>query len=141
MLVPGSKWYNELGSVMIIKEVNNNIGTFGGTYNSAVGEAEKEYLLCGRFDTAGQSLGWVVSYQNQYLNAHSTCSWSGQIQFDPVIMDVVILTNWLLTRQTSPEDDWNSTNIGHDTFTRVEPSKQQTMSAKLRCQCSHPKNA
>ena len=37
---------------MIIKEVNNNIGTFGGTYNSAVGEAEKEYI----------SSLWLFSY-------------------------------------------------------------------------------
>ena len=126
---------------MIIGQVNNDIGTFGGIYNSEVGQAEKEYLLCGRFDTTGQTLGWVVSWQNQNLYSPSTTSWSGQVQYDPTIRDYVILTNWLLTVQTSPENDWNSTNIGHDTFKRLLPSKEQTTTAKLRFQRSHPQNA
>ena len=56
-LKSGSKWYNELGSVMTITEVNQNTGSFSGTYNSAVGKAAKEYELQGHFDTKGSSLG------------------------------------------------------------------------------------
>ena len=126
---------------MKITEINAILGTFRGTYNSTVGCAENEYLLLGRFDTTGRTLGWVVSWQNQYLNSHSTTSWSGQAQYDPTISDFVILTNWLLTEETSREDEWNSTNIGHDTFKRQQPSKEQIATAKLRSQCSHPKNA
>ena len=126
---------------MKITEIDYNLGTFSGTYSSAVGQAEKEYLLLGRFDTAGQTLGWVVSWQNQYQNAHSTTSWSGQVQYDSTFSDFVILTNWLLTVETSPENDWNSTNIGHDTFRQVPPNLEQTTTAKLRFQRSHPKNA
>ena len=128
---------------MKITEIDTNLGTLRGTYCSAVGEAEKEYLLLGRFDTAGQTLGWVVSWQNQYLKSHlySTTSWSGQAQYDPTISDYVILTNWLLTVETSPENDWNSTNVGHDTFRRRQPNLELTTTAKLRFQRSHPKNA
>ena len=126
---------------MKITQIDYNTGTFSGTYSSAVGQAEKEYLLLGRFDTAGQTLGWVVSWQNQYQNAHSTTSWSGQVQYDSTINDFVIVTNWVLTVQTSPTNDWNSTNIGHDTFRQVPPHLEQTTTAKLRFQRSHPKNA
>lgn len=33
-----------------------------------------------------------------------------------------ILTTWLLTIETAPEEDWNPTLVGKDTFTRVAPS-------------------
>ena len=71
-LKPGSfKWYNELGSVMIITDVDQSTGSFTGMYNSAVGKATKEYGLQGCFDTEGSTLGWAISYKNKYLNAHS----------------------------------------------------------------------
>ena len=85
--------------MMTITKVDGN-GGFEGKYNSAVGEAEKEYKLVGRYDTEGRSLGWVVSYQNSYLNANSTCAWSGQI--DPQHDDPfksVIHTTWLPREQ------------------------------------------
>ena len=85
---------------MIITYVNRTTGSFTGTYNSAVGEAFKEYELQGRFDIEGSSLGWVVSFRNKYLNAHSTTAWSGQVQIiqgeKPIIQ-----TTWLLTTQSS----------------------------------------
>ena len=114
----GSKWQNELGSVMIITDVNLTTGSFFGTYNSAVGDATKEYWLRGRFDTDGTTLGWVVSYQNEYLNAHSTAAWSGQlrIQFEATV-PVSIQTTWLLTTQTTSADAWKSTNVGFNVFT------------------------
>ena len=57
------KWYNELGSEMIIESFDETIGVFTGQYNSAsaVGEATKSYLLVGRKDTDGVTLGWTVS--------------------------------------------------------------------------------
>ena len=113
-LKSGSKWYNELGSVMTITKVDRITGSFSGTYNSAVGNATWEYELRGRFDTRGSSLGWVVSYQNQYRNAHSTAAWSGQRQVQG--RERIIQTTWLLTTQTSPADAWKSTNVGFNTF-------------------------
>ncbi|XP_028409391.1 uncharacterized protein LOC114531992 isoform X2 [Dendronephthya gigantea] len=132
------KWYNELGSVMTVTSWDQVKGSFKGKYFSAVGEAEKEYDLVGRFDTDGDTLGWAVSYQNKYRNAHSTCTWSGHMNED--FEKPVILTTWLLTRQTPPEDDWESTRVGFDTFTQDPPDEETIARAKLRRQCSHPKS-
>lgn len=140
-LTSGSRWYNELGSVMTITKVNFTSGSFAGTYNSAVGNATKEYELRGCFDTDGRSLGWVVSYQNKYLNAHSTASWSGQIQVTPGVQKPIILTTWLLTTQSSPPDNWASTNVGFDTFLQQQPDEKTVQLAQLQNRQSHPANA
>ena len=107
---------------MIINNVDPKTGIFTGQYNSAVGEAEKFYSLVGRYDTASDSptLGWTVSYQNQYENAHSTCTWSGQHQC--VSGTPTLLTTWLLTSQTEPSDNWKSTDVGFDVFTPRSPN-------------------
>ena len=115
-----SMWHNELGSTMTVTSLNLSKGRleWNSKYNSAVGEAENDYDVVGKFDTDGDTLGWVASYQNKYLNAHSTCTWSGHIELSPCKeQKPVILTTWLLTSQTSHEDDWQSTNVGFDTFT------------------------
>jgi hypothetical protein len=117
-------------------------GSFSGKYCSAVGTAEHEYDLVGRFDTDGDTLGWVVAYQNKYLNAHSTCTWSGHMQMSPcTVSKPVIITTWLLTSETSREDEWQATNVGFDTFTEDPPTPEQIASAKQRRQFSHPKKA
>ena len=137
----GSVWYNELGSVMRITEVCYDKGTFSGTYCSAVGDATKKYLLSGRFNNEGHSLGWAVTYKNQYENAHSTAAWSGQIQVNPGIQQPIILTTWLLTSETLPSDDWASTQVGFDTFMQKEPTKEVIQQAQLRGKHSCPSNA
>ena len=115
-------WYNELGSKMTLTAADD--GSLTGTYNSAVGDAEDFYVLAGRFDAApptgeGVSIGWAVTFRNDYRNAHSTTAWSGQFFYDG---SERILTQWLLTSSTTPSDVWQSTNIGHDAFTRSPPS-------------------
>ena len=138
----GSIWYNELGSVLTFKEVDKEKGTFYGTYCSKVGDAEKEYVALGRFDTTQMgAIGWTVSWENKFRNAHSVTTWSGQFQYDSQISDFTILTTWLLTVKTDPKDDWNSTNIGADKFVLLKPTPAITEHASLRCQRSHPKNA
>ena len=137
----GSVWYNELGSEMKIMEIEMDVGILSGTYNSAVGKAVGEYFLVGRFDTAQiGTIGWTVSYQNKFLNAHSVCSWSGQIQFDPRTSNYTILTTWLLTTKSNPSDNWESTNIGQDVFSPLKPSPEVVEAAKLRGKQSHPRN-
>ncbi|CAB4001749.1 Hypothetical predicted protein [Paramuricea clavata] len=137
-----SQWYNELGSTMTLTSLDPFKGNFAGKYKSAVGNAGHEYDLVGKFDTHGGTLGWIVSYQNKYLNAHSTCTWSGHIELSPCKdQRPVILTTWLLTSQTGNKDDWPSTNVGFDTFTEYPPSQEQIEKAKLRRQFSHPKRA
>ena len=130
------KWYNERGSVMTVTSWDSVKGSFKGKYNSAVGKAKEEYDLVGRFDTNGDTLGWVVSYQNKHLNAYSTCAWSGRVQEHSE--KPIILTTWLLTRQTAIEGDWGSTMVGFETFTQDPPNEETITKAKLRCKRGSP---
>ena len=137
-----SKWHNQLGSTMTLTRWDESNGSFFGKYCSAVGKAKQQYDLVGRFDTEGDTLGWVVTYRNNYLNAHSTCTWSGYVEVSPgKESKPIILTTWLLTSQTRNADDWAGTNIGFDTFSVDPPSEEQIVTARLRRQFSHPKNA
>ena len=75
-------WYNELGSWMVL-QLGPDGRSLTGVYHSAVGHAVEEYILSGRVDGTpedGQSLGWVVSWQNGRLNSHSVTAWSGQFR-------------------------------------------------------------
>jgi hypothetical protein len=84
----------------------------------------------------GLSVGWVVTYRNHKLNAHSTATWSGQY-FDGG--DERILTHWLLTSSTASSSVWKSTNVGHDTFTRNKPSGAEIAQAQaLTVGSPHP---
>ena len=136
------KWHNQLGSTMTLTDWDESKGSFSGKYCSAVGKAKHEYDLVGRFDTEGDTLGWVVTYRNNYLNAHSTCTWSGYVEMSPGKKSKpIILTTWLLTYQTGNADDWAATNMGLDSFSVDPPSEEQIAQAILRHQFSHPKNA
>jgi hypothetical protein len=125
-------WYNQLGSTMTLIADKN--GGLSGKYNSAVGNAQDFYILTGRFDASpppdeGVSLGWVVTFRNSKLNAHSTTTWSGQY-FDG--SDERIITHWLLTSSTPPSVGWKSTNLEHDIFTRNKPNTAKAPATVIR---------
>ena len=115
-------WYNELGSMMALK-VEGNLVT--GTYHTAVGEAVGRYPIIGAIDKhpigQNQAVGLVVVWQNEQGNTHSVTTWSGQLQ--TIQGREVLKTTWLLTRETDPNLDWQSTLVGTDTFTRQPPQK------------------
>jgi hypothetical protein len=118
-------WYNELGSRMVLQLGPDGRG-LTGVYHSAVGHAVEEYILSGRIDGApedGQSLGWVVSWQNGQFNSHSVTAWSGQFR---VVNEgeEFITTTWILTRESPPESDWESTILGKDVFCRKAPTDE-----------------
>ena len=118
-------WYNELGSRMVLQRGPDG-RSLTGVYHSAVGHAVEEYILSGRVDEApedGQSLGWVVSWQNGQFNSHSVTAWSGQFR---VVNDgeEFITTTWILTREGPPEADWESTILGKDVFCRKAPTAE-----------------
>ncbi|MFB7181112.1 avidin/streptavidin family protein [Streptomyces sp. NPDC056257] len=123
-------WYNQLGSTFIVTA--NADGGLTGTYESAVGNAESRYVLTGRYDAAaadgtGTALGWTVAWKNNYRNAHSATTWSGQYVGGA---EAKINTQWLLTSGTTAADAWKSTLVGHDTFTKVKPSAAAIDAAK-----------
>ena len=124
---------------MLINDYNPTTGVFSGLYNSAVGEAMKWYIMVGRADTEGNTVGWTVVYKNEYLDANSTCTWSGQFQTDKSGNNV-IPTTWLLTTQTTPSENWKSTQVGFDYFTEIPTNIADIECTKLHCKHSHPKN-
>ncbi|KAJ4466186.1 Avidin/streptavidin, partial [Lentinula lateritia] len=111
-------WINELGStVTLIADQDSGLS---GQYNSTVGNATDFYNLTGRFDMlppsdSDISVGWVVTYNNELRNTHSTATWSGQYFNNSG--GEMILTQWLLTTSSTQADVWESTLVGHDEFT------------------------
>jgi hypothetical protein len=133
-------WYNELGSFMVIGGSGAQIS---GSYFSAVGHAAYEYQLSGRVNTgkplpgSGIALGWAVAWVNAYQSSPSGTSWAGQYQIMPDGTEQ-ITTLWLLVTETTPGDDWASTNVGQDIFTRNAPSQHAVARRKRTGHYSHP---
>ena len=116
------RWYNELGSEMNL-EVKDGLVT--GTYHTAVGNETKTRPLAGRADVTNDTtpnVGWVVSWGDKDY-AESVTSWSGQLQ--NIRGQEVITTFWLLTAETTPDNNWRSTLIGQDVFKRTRPTQEE----------------
>jgi hypothetical protein len=139
------KWFNELNSWMDV-EVSGN--TINGIYHNSAGLAAGDYLFSGVIDSApkgsNQSVAWAVTWirMDDGMNFHCVTSWSGQYQliYDKVTEEDVetITSEWLLTMAIDPDDDWESTKIGHDVFTRTPPS-EALVKARLKAgPRSHP---
>jgi hypothetical protein len=130
-------WYNELGSQM---QINQSGGGVWGTYYTAVGTASGQYDLAGRVDSTpyifSQALGWVVAWNNAYLNSHSATSWSGQYQ--TVNGNEEIVAFWLLTSEQPEQNDWEATLVGQDVFTRNPPTAEEIEKARSRKAKAHP---
>jgi Avidin family len=132
------KWYNELGSVMDITEVKGNF--IKGKYHTAVGAPANEYDLLGQAltdDTDNQAIGWVVVWPPSPGISGSVTAWSGQLQTINGIQYIV--TTWLLTTETDPKSDWQSTLVGKDYFIRTMIAPDQIEANKQRgVTPSHP---
>jgi hypothetical protein len=131
-------WGNQLGSKMTLIADKN--GGLRGKYNSAVGEVEDFYTYT-HWEVwpsdEGVSVGWVVTYRNHKLNAHSTATWT-ILRSDG---DEWILSHWLLTSSTALSAVWKSTNVGHDTFTRNKLSAAEIAKARaLTVGSPHPED-
>lgn len=139
-MYPGGTWYNELGSDMVLNVSGSSVW---GTYYSAVGDATRRYDLAGRIDPdplpSGQALGWTVAWANAYRNTHSATAWSGQYQTIDGNEEIVAL--WLLTSETPPEQDWASTLVGKDVFTRTRRSDEEIEANRRRVAPAHPPEA
>ena len=138
MSVAGT-WYNELGSKM---ELEINGASLSGTYHTAVGDAGGIYELVGSIDvdgdpSIGQAIAWVVVWNNRAKgSSHSITAWSGQ--YEVIDGAEEITTLWLLTAQTDPSNDWNSTHINQDIFKRNPPTEAQIIKSRKRRMPAHP---
>jgi hypothetical protein len=134
-------WYNELGSEMFVDPLDPTSQTVTGTYTTAVsssGCAQGEFFLVGRSDVqvGGQTFGWTVCWLNADTKCWSTTSWAGQYQ--EAGGNATITALWLLTMRVDPEDEWASTLIGQDLFTRYPPADEAVAQALGARRHSHP---
>jgi hypothetical protein len=127
-------WYNELGSQMTLS-VDGAVIT--GTYMTAVGDAQGQYPLYGAANSNpssfGQAVGWVVAWVNDSGDADSVTAWSGQYQ--QIDGGDTLTAMWLLTSETPAAEDWASTQVGQDVFTRQLPAPE---AIARRLKVGHP---
>lgn len=130
-------WYNELGSTMILNPLDPTYGTMTGTYTTAVsssGCARGQFMLAGRTDiwADGQTVGWAVTWLNSSSKCWSTTSWAGHYD------GTRITAFWLLAEQAAPGEQWASTLIGQDVFTRTAPTEDEVAQVHQAKRHSHP---
>jgi hypothetical protein len=108
-LIRGS-WYNQLSSHLLLEA--DGSGRLSGSLRSGVGEAPNHFPLTGFFSPGLKAKGAVLSFVVSWTDVHSLTAWAGH--YDPD--ENIITATWLLTGAT---DEWRSTNIGHDLFSRT----------------------
>ncbi len=119
-------WYGQRGSRLVLSVAHD--GRIEGKYHTSNdNEPHTTFDVSGMSDTrafgGSRSVGFVVCWNNEYVNQHSVTAWSGQYQI--INGEEVLATSWLLTRETAPEDDWAATMVGQDTFRRAPVGEAQ----------------
>lgn len=131
------KWYNELGSTLEIKADDD--GRLSGTYETAVssaGCAHGVFDLLGTtdVDAGGDTFGFSVTWKNKQSSCNSTTAWSGHYLQGQEILKAF----WLLSVKTDPGDEWGSTLVGEDVFTRQALSAERQAEIAARKRHPHP---
>jgi len=109
-------WQNELGSV--VELIASKSGNIIGEYMSKVGKVNGTYSLIGLYDTDSSieytTVGFIVSWSNSNMNAHSLASWNGFYSNQTLNMF------WVLSSTPKNSDDiWSAQRIGKDVFTKT----------------------
>lgn len=119
------KWVSNLGSTMDIRVVD---GTITGTYTTTIGSTQGTYELLGRTDVGecdhpdgtlgsiGFVVGWMHADGNENDNDHGVTTWTGQIQ--RIKGEIRIEAMWVYVQETEPSENWDSTLVGWNVFTR-----------------------
>ncbi len=130
-------WYNELGSEMTLQVAGK---TLAGYYISKVGAgAGIPFELVGMVDAVDStpSVAFCVVWQAAGIDAQAVTAWGGQLQVQSDGTDVIV-TTWLLTMETISSENWKSTLVGKDMFTRTQPSVEVVDAARKQLAASHP---
>lgn len=127
-------WYNELGSTMALQQTGV-AGQLTGTYESGVGTSG-QFGVTGSYDTAENTLGFVVTWNNGITNRASTTTWCGQYFDDGA---ETLVTTWLLCETTEETDTWQSTLVGQDQFFRTQPSPAEIEAKRKLRAPAHPR--
>ncbi|XP_014672390.1 PREDICTED: uncharacterized protein LOC106812891 isoform X2 [Priapulus caudatus] len=126
-------WYNHHGSEMII--CHGADGSLLGEYRTGVesrnGTAGTSHsAIYGATAAVADGVG-AIGFTVVWSNGTSATSWSGLCvpssvctgssalaNNDPLAREYLV-TTWLLTSMTTPENLWSATRIGHDSFARA----------------------
>jgi Avidin family len=110
-----------------------------GKYHTGVGQAEGEYELVGHVSVPSddnRTIAFVVTWQNGMQDTDAATAWSGEVR--EIDGTQYMTTTWLLTRETVPKDDWRSTIVGKDYFTRTPQDLKNVDKLWLLRRPSHP---
>jgi Avidin family len=134
-------WCNQLHSTLTIDD--DGKGGVTGTIVRSSGEfAGFEFPVVGSYDLAPRlsstAVAFVTNWANGDSNGHSVTAWSGQYDADT---DTIVAT-WMLTAETGvdPPDEWHSTLIGQDRFSREDNAPRPPTVAASRHSSSHPRH-
>ena len=132
-------WFNELGSTMVLRPVSR--GQFSGDYRTAVSAtacARGVFRITGRSatDIGGDTLGFVVSWNNRGSVCKPVTAWSGQAQTINGVDQINAF--WLLTVESNPDMNWYATHVGQDVFTRTRPTDEVIERNLQSVRQSHP---
>ena len=115
VLFPGQKWVNDGYEAQVtIEKVNSDNATFAATYTILRRDVYSVFPIRGEYDPAGVSIGWIVSYRNEYTNDNALGAWAGYTVTEDE--GTVIYTTRLITHQGDPAD----TTVGFDRWTTHE---------------------
>ena len=133
-------WCNQLYSTLTVDE--DGKGGLTGTIACASGEfAGFEFPVVCSYDPAPRlsstAVAFVTNWANSDSNGRSVTAWSGQYDADT---DTIVAT-WMLTAETGvdPTDEWHSTLIGQDFFSREDNVPRPSTVAASRHSSSHPR--
>lgn len=108
-------WYNELGSRLVL--VVDEDGRLSGTFSSGVGNGDEEPPVTGFVDRRPHDGTTVLGFVVGWPATHSVTVWSGQCDLDRQVIE----TTWLLSGEVGTTEEWHSTLVGHNRFTREGP--------------------
>ena len=100
---------------MEIVEYDTDSGIFNALLHHNYDHMRGPFHVVGYKDPDGNTMSWSLGWHTNQLNLCAAISWSGQTQY-LANGDAVIQTTWVLIKQTSPENNWNSTLIGTEQF-------------------------
>jgi hypothetical protein len=123
-------WINELGSVLALKEGPE--GRLEGSYETAVGTCAKgKFPVSGRTDVfaGGETLGFAVAWKNDQSACNSTTTWVGHCRSAGEEGESLV-TFWVMAEKTGPDEEWESTTLGSDTFYRKIEAASEEQSAE-----------
>ena len=131
-------WYSQLGSILDITQISD--GTLVGTYETAVSDgcAQGEFALTGRTDveSGGDTVGFAVTWLNDQSSCNATTSWAGQYQ--NVDGQESLTALWLLAMESPADEQWASTLVGEDVFTRQTVSADRKTEVAAYKRNPHP---